>query len=176
MRWLPWIIGTAVVLFLWNQISGKSTPTPTSAPAAAVDAPVAAPTTSAAAAIALPAKVYFDVGAATLGADSGKTLNAVAETIKTGSLKVTVTGYTDKTGDLAVNETLAKSRSSAVARCTQGGRRERGEHRDEAADDGGNRRRRWRCRSATRRDQQAVEPITTAAPRGVAANHPDLPR
>jgi cytochrome c oxidase subunit 2 len=111
MRWMPWVLGTAVVLFLWNQISGKSTPAVSTA---AVTAPVAAPTTPVAAATALPAKLYFDVGAATLGADSGKTLNAVAEMIKKDGLKVTVTGYTDKTGDLATNETLAKSRSGAV--------------------------------------------------------------
>jgi len=114
MRWLPWVIGAAVVLFLWNLITGGSTPAPTPAPTAAVTAPAAAPTTPAATSTALPAKVYFDVGAATLGADSGKTLNAVAEMIKKDGLKVMVTGYTDKTGDLAANEALAKNRSSAV--------------------------------------------------------------
>ena len=34
--------------------------------------------------------------------------------IKKDGLKVTVTGYTDKTGDVAKNEELAKSRASAV--------------------------------------------------------------
>jgi outer membrane protein OmpA-like peptidoglycan-associated protein len=96
MRWLPWLIGGAVVLFLWNLMTGKSTPTP------------------AMLAASLPAKVYFDVGAATIGADGSKTLGAVADMIKKDGLKVTVTGYTDKTGDLAANETLAKSRSGAV--------------------------------------------------------------
>jgi hypothetical protein len=112
MRWLPWVIGAAVVLFLWNQITGGSGPAPTPAPTAAVTAPVATPPVAAAA--AWPAKVYFDVGAATLGADSSKMLNAVAEMIKKDGLKVIVTGYTDKTGDLAANEALAKNRSSAV--------------------------------------------------------------
>jgi hypothetical protein len=112
MRWLLWVIGAAVVLFLWNLISGGSTPAPTPAPTAAVTAPAATPPVAAAA--VWPTKVYFDVGAATLGADSSKTLNAVAEMIKKDGLKVIVTGYTDKTGDLAANEALAKNRSSAV--------------------------------------------------------------
>jgi len=108
MRWLPWLIGIAALLFLWNLFSGRSAPTP-----AAVPAPKAA-VTAPAAAVGLPAKVYFEVGAATLGADSSKTLSAVADMIKKDGLKVMVTGYTDKTGDLATNEALAKSRSVAV--------------------------------------------------------------
>ncbi|MGL6112210.1 MAG: DUF937 domain-containing protein [Rubrivivax sp.] len=114
MRWLPWLIGAAVVLFLWNLISGKSTPAPTPAPApaAVVAAPAAvvpAPVTA-----SLPAKVYFEVGAATIGADGSKVLGAAADMIKKDGLKVSVTGYTDKTGDLAKNEELAKSRAKAV--------------------------------------------------------------
>ena len=66
------------------------------------------------AAVSLPAKVYFEVGAAAIGADGSKTLGAVADMINKDALKVTVTGYTDKTGDVAKNEELAKSRASAV--------------------------------------------------------------
>jgi outer membrane protein OmpA-like peptidoglycan-associated protein len=112
MRWLPWVIGAAVLLFLWNLLSGRSTTTPAAAPTAAVTAP--APTPAAAPTTVLPAKVYFEVGAATIGADGSKTLAAVAEAIKKDGLKVTITGYTDKTGDVAKNEELAKSRASAV--------------------------------------------------------------
>ena len=115
MRLLPWLIGGAVVLFLWNLMTGKSAPTP--APTAAVTAPAAPPAPAPAPAMvaaSLPAKVYFAVGAATLGADGSKTLGAVADMIKKDGLKVTVTGYTDKTGDVAKNEELAKSRASAV--------------------------------------------------------------
>jgi outer membrane protein OmpA-like peptidoglycan-associated protein len=113
MRWLPWVIGAAVVLFLWNLMTGKPTPTP--APTAAVTAPAAPPAPAPAmVAASLPAKVYFDVGAATIGPDGSKTLAAVAEAIKKDRLKVTITGYTDKTGDVAKNEELAKSRASAV--------------------------------------------------------------
>ena len=115
MRWLPWLIGAAVLLFLWNLLSGKSTPPPAPAPTAAVTAPAPAPAPAPAmVAVSLPAKVYFEVGAATIGADGSKTLGAVADMIKKDGLKVTVTGYTDKTGDVAKNEELAKSRASAV--------------------------------------------------------------
>jgi outer membrane protein OmpA-like peptidoglycan-associated protein len=64
--------------------------------------------------IVLPAKVYFDVGSPAVGADSTKTINAAADLIKKDNLKVTLTGYTDKTGDVAKNEELAKNRAAAV--------------------------------------------------------------
>ena len=72
MRWLPWIIGALVLLFLWNLFSGK--PAPTTAPApvtkpAAVPAPAPAPVVA-----GLPAKVYFDVGSALIGAEGGRPL------------------------------------------------------------------------------------------------------
>jgi len=113
MRWLPWIIGAAVLLFLWNLLSGRSTPTPAPAPPAAVTAPAPAPA-PAAMALSLPAKVYFEVGSAAIGADGSNTIGAAADMIKKDGLKVAVTGYTDKTGDVAKNEELAKSRASAV--------------------------------------------------------------
>ena len=76
-----------------------------------LSAPAAAP---ALVAISLPAKVYFEVGAAAVGADGSKTIAAVADMIKKDNLKVTITGYTDKTGDVAKNEELAKNRAAAV--------------------------------------------------------------
>jgi outer membrane protein OmpA-like peptidoglycan-associated protein len=59
--------------------------------------------------------VFFDVGSAALGSDSSKIIGATADMIKKDGLKVTVTGYTDKTGDVAKNEELAKSRATAVS-------------------------------------------------------------
>jgi outer membrane protein OmpA-like peptidoglycan-associated protein len=112
-RWMPWLLAAIALIFLWNLFSGKSTPTP--APKAEVSAPAAPPPMPAAVAIVLPAKVYFEVGAAALGADGSKTLGAVAEMIKKDGLKVTLTGYTDKTGDVAKNEELARSRATAVS-------------------------------------------------------------
>ncbi|MGL4809423.1 MAG: DUF937 domain-containing protein, partial [Giesbergeria sp.] len=77
MRWLPWLIGAGVLLFLWNLLSGKSTPAPTPAPPAAVTAPAPAPA-PAMATVSLPAKVYFEVGSAAIGADGSKTIGAAA--------------------------------------------------------------------------------------------------
>ena len=111
MRWLPWIIGAAVVLFLWNMWSNRSTSTPPPAATASTPAPAAAP---AAAAVALPAKVYFEVGAAAIGADGGSTIGAVADMAKKDGIKLSLTGYTDKTGDTAQNEELSKGRATAV--------------------------------------------------------------
>jgi flagellar motor protein MotB len=113
MRWLPWVIGAAVLLFLWNLLTGKSTPAPAPAAAVSVPAPTAVPA-PAMVAVSVPAKVYFDVGSATIGADGSKTLGAAADMIKKDGLKVSLTGYTDKTGDVAKNEELAKSRALAV--------------------------------------------------------------
>jgi outer membrane protein OmpA-like peptidoglycan-associated protein len=104
MRWLPWLIGAAVLLFLWNMFSGKSTP-PAPAPTVSAPAPVV---------MSLPAKVYFDVGAAAIGAEAGSKIAAVADLAQKDGLKLSITGYTDKTGDVAKNEELAKSRAMAV--------------------------------------------------------------
>ena len=55
-----------------------------------------------------------EVGSAAIGADSSKTIGAAADMIRMDGVKVALTGYTDKTGDVAKNEELAKSRASAV--------------------------------------------------------------
>ncbi len=116
MRWLPWVIGVAALLFLWNLFTGKPATPPAPTPTATLPAPAPAAAPVAAAVTAgLPAKVYFDVGAATIGADSSKTIGGVADLIKKDGLKVNLTGYTDKTGDVAKNEELAKSRATAVS-------------------------------------------------------------
>ena len=112
MRGLPWLIGAAVLLFLWNLLMGEPTPTPTPA-AVTAPAPSAAPAPTVAA-VTLPAKVFFEVGAAAIGTDGSRTLGAAAEMIKKEGLAVTLTGYTDKTGDVAKNQELAKSRATAV--------------------------------------------------------------
>ncbi len=113
MRWLPWIIGALALLFLWNLFSSKPTTTPVpmapTKPAATAPAPVPAPVTA-----MLPAKVYFDVGSSVVDADGGKAIGAAADLIKKDNLMVAVTGYTDRTGDAAKNEELAKARATAV--------------------------------------------------------------
>lgn len=75
----------------------------------------------AAVAVSLPAKVYFDVGSAVVGAEASKTMAQVADLIKKDNLKIAITGYTDKTGDVAKNEALAKSRALAVREALKAG-------------------------------------------------------
>lgn len=130
MRWLPWLIGAAVLLaLLWFFLGNKKQPSPppaTSEMSAPVDAAVPAPATTAPSAAApavesapaavagLPANVYFDVGSFAAGQDGERIIVATAAAITTNGLKVAITGYTDKTGDLAKNQELAKNRAKAV--------------------------------------------------------------
>lgn len=101
----PWVIGAVILAFLWWAFSPR---TPAPVPKALVSAP-AAPT-----AAGFPAKVYFETGSASVGPDSAKLIVAAADVIKKDGLKVAITGYTDKAGDTAKNEELAKSRALAV--------------------------------------------------------------
>jgi cytochrome c5 len=93
----------------WKEPAAPATPA-AAKPAAA--APAATPV--AAAPAALPAKVYFDVGKAALTADGKTTVAAAAATLQSVGDKVDVTGYTDRTGNLAKNLELAKDRAKAV--------------------------------------------------------------
>jgi outer membrane protein OmpA-like peptidoglycan-associated protein len=112
-RWLPWIIGAVALLLLWNLFSGGPATPPAPAPAPKVSAPAPAATPTPAAA-SLPTKVYFDVGSAAVGADGSARIAAVAELAKRDNLQISVTGYTDRTGDAVKNEELAKQRAAAV--------------------------------------------------------------
>jgi hypothetical protein len=117
-RWLPWIIGAIILGLLWWMMMAPKAPAPV-APKAVVTAP-AAPAPAAAAMAGFPAKVYFDTGSAAVGADGTKVIAAAADAIKKDGLKVALTGYTDKTGDTAKNEELAKSRALAVRDALKG--------------------------------------------------------
>ena len=112
-RLLPWIIAAIVLFLLWLLFWPKA-PAPTPPAAAPQASAPAAMAPAAVVVVTFPAKVYFDTGSATVSADGGKTVSATADAIKKDNLKVAVTGYTDKTGDTAKNEELAKTRATAV--------------------------------------------------------------
>ncbi len=111
MRWLPWLVGAGVLLILWALWSGKSTPALEPMPTASAPATTATPE---AVATSLLTKVYFNVGEATLSAGAHTQISSVADVVKKDKLQVVVTGYTDKTGDMATNEALAKRRAETV--------------------------------------------------------------
>ena len=113
-RWLPWIIGAIILGLLWWMMTAPKAPAPVPSKAVATAPTPAAPAPAAAAMAGFPAKVYFDTGSATVGADGAKVITGAADAIKKDGLKVALTGYTDKTGDTAKNEELAKSRAVAV--------------------------------------------------------------
>ena len=112
-RWLPWIIGALLLWLLWNWFSGRNSETaPVPAPAA-VEAPVAAPVAPAVA-VTLPASVYFETGSAAIGDEGKATISGAAAILAAEGGNVAITGHTDKTGDAAANEELAKQRALAV--------------------------------------------------------------
>jgi cytochrome c5 len=104
------------VAYLANQAGAnwKEPPAPATPAAAKPAAAAPAATPVAAAPAALPAKVYFDVGKAALTAEGKTTVATAAATLKSSGDKLDVTGYTDKTGNLAKNLELAKDRAKAV--------------------------------------------------------------
>jgi ammonium transporter, Amt family len=60
------------------------------------------------------AKLYFDTGKADLPADAAKAVAPLVDQAKTAKAKLQVSGYHDKTGDVAANAELAKKRATAV--------------------------------------------------------------
>ncbi|MES2960037.1 MAG: DUF937 domain-containing protein [Pseudomonadota bacterium] len=108
MRWMPWLVGAVMGIgALWHFLGTAGT-----APAA-----VRAPAVLAAPAgdLKLPAKVYFETGKAEIGAEGQALVTAIAGGLdKDRAAQVQITGYTDKTGDAAVNGELAKNRALAV--------------------------------------------------------------
>lgn len=97
-RWLPWLVGAAVVAlalaFLIPRFGAQRR------------APMAA--------TSLPASVYFDVGQAAVDDDDRRTIAVVASAVKGSDAPITVTGYTDQSGDPNQNLDLAKNRAAAV--------------------------------------------------------------
>lgn len=112
-KWWPWILGLIVLWLLWSMFRGPDKP---AAPVPATPPKAAAPAAPAAPAVTggLPAKIYFDTGSAALTGDGNSAIVRAATEAKAGNTKVDITGYTDKTGDAAANEELAKNRAKAV--------------------------------------------------------------
>jgi ammonium transporter, Amt family len=61
-----------------------------------------------------PVTINFETGKADIAADAGAGLKKLADALKGKDTKVTVSGYTDTSGDAAKNAELAKARAFAV--------------------------------------------------------------
>jgi cytochrome c oxidase subunit 2 len=94
--------------------AGSTTGTAASAAAPAAGASFTAPGT-ATAATPLLARVLFNTGISALPADAAKTLSpAIEAATRSAGIRLTVSGYHDKTGDPEKNAELAKERAIAV--------------------------------------------------------------
>jgi outer membrane protein OmpA-like peptidoglycan-associated protein len=116
-KWLPWLAALIGAFLLWQWLQPKPAPAPAAAPAAPAAVPAPAPAPAAAPAPApvvagLPQSVFFEVGKFDLGDEGKQAIKSAFDAGKDG--KVALTGYTDKTGDPAANEELAKNRAKAV--------------------------------------------------------------
>ena len=132
--WLPWLLGLAALallawFFLGRQATAPTAPVAEVRPAAPAVAPpvrtapaeavapvpvTPAPAPAPAAIVGLPANVHFALGSAAIGPDDGRLIEEAAAAIKQDNLRVGITGYTDRTGNLALNERLAQQRAEAV--------------------------------------------------------------
>ena len=129
MKWLPWIVGAAVILWALSGMRGcgqtekaatpaapaVSAPAPAPAPAAATPAPAPAPAADATKPALPLAKVYFDSGKFEPPADLSKMLDEMVVYARANAnSKLSISGFHDKTGDPAKNAQLAKDRGMAV--------------------------------------------------------------
>ncbi len=108
LRLVPWLVAAVMGIgSLWYVLGTSGT----SSASARTPAILAAPAVD----LKVPAKVYFDSGKAEIGVAGQALVTTLAGVLaKEGSAKVDITGYTDKTGDAAVNQQLAKNRALAV--------------------------------------------------------------
>jgi outer membrane protein OmpA-like peptidoglycan-associated protein len=96
-RWIPWAVAAAVALLAFGFVSnrlGRHGSTTTAS--------------------ALPASVYFDAGQAALTPEDRRTIAAVASSVRGRDAPLSVTGYTDSSGNTDQNMELAKNRAAAV--------------------------------------------------------------
>lgn len=131
--WWPWLLLAALAalaawFFLANRRPAEVATAPAVAPAVttpvapAAPAPapaIAAPPAEVAAAppavtAGLPATVHFPLGSAVLSDADRAAINTAAAAATADGARLFVTGYTDRTGNLPLNERLAQSRATAV--------------------------------------------------------------
>lgn len=136
-RMLPWLLGlAALALLAWFFLGRQPATTPVaevrptapavvappvqSVPAPTVATTPVAPATAApavtppAVVVGLPAAVHFSLGSAAVGGDDSRLIDQAAAAIQREDLRVAITGYTDRTGNLTLNQRLAQQRAESV--------------------------------------------------------------
>jgi outer membrane protein OmpA-like peptidoglycan-associated protein len=132
-RWLPWLLGlAALALLAWFFLGRQPATTPVAevrpaapavvappvqsvpAPTVAAPATVAPAVTPPAVVVGLPAAVHFSLGSAAVGGDDSRLIDQAAAAIQREDLRVAITGYTDRTGNLTLNQRLAQQRAESV--------------------------------------------------------------
>jgi outer membrane protein OmpA-like peptidoglycan-associated protein len=106
-NWIPWAIAAGVAALAFALLFNRPTNDRTSTRTAAGQ------TTSDSIRLAS-AKVYFDTGNTSINAADRQKIASVAQTARDQGRPITITGYTDRTGDTTTNLEVAKNRASAV--------------------------------------------------------------
>lgn len=125
LGWVPWALGLlALAALVWWFMARRPAPIPDVPPARVATqpaAPLAAPPVAAPAAprptapVLTPAtSVHFANSSAALTPEDRALVRTAAESAKASGGTLAVTGYTDNTGSLGVNQAVARNRASAV--------------------------------------------------------------
>jgi outer membrane protein OmpA-like peptidoglycan-associated protein len=99
IKWLPWVGAAVVAFLLWNVFSAKKPEAPK------IPAPMS---------FQYPGKVYFAKDSKNLDDAAKKVITNLQEALQKDASKLSITGFTDKTGDENFNAELAKNRAIAV--------------------------------------------------------------
>lgn len=112
--WLPWAVAAGVaalaLMLLVNRTDDRAdVQTARTAPPADARGERAQTATT-----DTSTRVYFDTGETTIDGEDRIRIASIAETARSQNREVAVTGYTDRTGDRAQNQEIAKERAVAV--------------------------------------------------------------
>ena len=152
------VVDGALSLTSGAAVKPRPLPAVAAAPAAAAATMKgdAKPPPAAGTAVALPARVYFANGSATLDANAKETVRAIGNGLTGVPYVIEITGYVDASGPAAKNRSLAEQRAKAVRDALVAAGAPADRYAPEAA---GQRRRRHGCRAGAARRDRVREPL-----------------
>lgn len=119
LRWLPWLVGIGVLIWLVTTYGKpEDAPQVSAPPSTAAPTPASEPEPTAVPAPAPPpsAKLYFTAGKTEMTQDAAQNLNAVTAYLKANAAtKAVISAFHEPTGNKAQNQALAKNRAKAVS-------------------------------------------------------------